>query len=69
MDDTQLTEIYRLDRECILGMLISLFIFSHMLDLLLPVIVLVYFPNKWALFDATASASIFKYSLVKVGLR
>ena len=39
-----------------------------MLDFLLAVIVLVNFPNKWALCDATASASIFKSSLVKFGL-
>ena len=43
--------------------------FSQMLDLLLAVIVLVNFPHKLALFDATASASIFKSSLVKFGLR
>ena len=48
--------------------LILILIFSQMLDLLLAGIVLVNFPNKWALFDATASASIFKSSLVKFGL-
>ena len=35
MDDTQLIEVYRLDREGILEMLISLLIFPQMLDLLL----------------------------------
>ena len=40
-----------------------------MLDFLIAVIVLVNFPNKWALFGATASASILKSSLVKFGLR
>ena len=39
--------------------------FSQMLGLLLAVMVLVNFPNKWALFDATASASKLKSSLVK----
>ena len=43
--------------------------FFLMLDLLLAVIILVNFPNKWALFDATSSASIFKSSLVKFSLR
>ena len=43
--------------------------FPQMFDLLLAVIVLVNVPKKWALFDATASVSIFIFSLVKFGLR